>query len=271
MSAGLILLTIGLGILAEVIGFMLLRKLLRLDGKSAAGAVAMLTLLIYVPWGVITWPGADVFAIHLALYLIVAYMLGIIGHRQDAEAAGERRWHWAPALLVAFFSFVVAVDVVFLVVAEQGITGIFAELLPKPKSGGVADSRFPGTVSHDYQKKEALYNAYLRQVEEQQDRGWQTRKGWRNKPVVGQSEAFLLEVKDSQGQPLTGAEASGKFLRTSNSEHDFMFEMSESEPGLYQTEVVMPLPGLWRLVLTVRKGDDLHEIRATTSIGEAAE
>lgn len=271
MSASLILLTIGLGILAELIGFILLRKLFRLEAKSAAGAVAMLALLIYVPWAVITWPGADVFAIHLALYLIIAYILGIIGHRQDAGAEGERRWHWAPALLVAFFSFVVAVDVVFLVVAEQGITGIFSELLPKPKSGGVADSRFPGTVSHDYQKKESLYNAYLRQVEVQQDRGWQLRKGWQNKPVVGRPAVFMLEVKDADGTAVNGAQVSGKFLRTSNSEHDFSFEMHESEPGLYQAEVRMTFPGLWRMVLVVKKGEDSHEIRATTSISEAAE
>lgn len=271
MSAAVILLTIGLGILAEVIGFILLRRLLKLDSKTAAVSVAMLALLIYVPWGVITWPGGDVFAIHLALYLIVAYMLGIIGHRQDAGGPAGRRWHWAPALLVAFFSFVVAVDVVFLVAAEQGITGLFARLLPEPRSGGVADSRFPGTVSHDYQKKEALYNEYLQQVQQQTARGWQTRMGWQQRPLAGQPAVFLLEVKDGEGAPVTGAVVSGQFLRTSNSEHDFAIEMIESEPGLYRLDTLMPLPGLWRLVLKVQQGDDVHEIRATTSIEGSAQ
>jgi len=268
MSAGLILLTIGLGILAEVLVFAALRKLLRLDARAAAMAVAMLVLLFYVPWGVLTWPGADVFAIHLALYLIVAYILGIVGSQQkDGEARG---WHWGPALLVAFFTFVVAVDVVLLVVSEQGITGIFAELLPAPRSGEVADSRFPGTVSHDYQKKEALYNAYLKQVEAQKARGWQVHKGWQRKPVAGERAGFVVELREALGRPVADAEVDGQFLRTSNSAYDFGFAMQPVAPGRYELETVMPWPGLWRLVLHIRKGDDQHEIRATTIVDEAA-
>lgn len=269
MSAGLILLTIGLGILVELIVFIGLRKLMRMDARSAAMAVAMLVILIYVPWGVLAWPGADVFAIHLALYLIVAYILGIVGSQQQ-EGGRRRGWHWGPAMLVAFFAFVVAVDVVFLVVSEQGITGIFAELLPKPRSSEVADSRFPGTVSHDYQKKESLYNAYLKQVEEQKARGWQVQKGWQAEPVVGAMARLRVEVRDSDGRPVADAVVSGRFLRTSSSDDDFDFTMRQVAPGRYELETVMPRPGLWRLVLHIRKGEDLHEIRATTSVAEAA-
>lgn len=268
MTAGMILLTIGLGILAEVLAFAALRKLFRLDARAAAMAVAMLVLLIYVPWGVLTWPGADVFAIHLALYLIIAYILGIIGsQRKDGEGRG---WHWGPALLVGFFAFIVAVDVVLLVVSEQGITGIFAELLPAPRSGEVADSRFPGTVSHDYQKKEALYNAYLKQVEAQRARGWQVHKGWQVKPVVGKPARFVVEVTDAKGRPVADAEVGGRFLRTSNSAYDFSFTMQQVAPGRYELETVMPRPGLWRLVLYIRKGDDQHEVRANTTVEAAA-
>ena len=64
------------------------------------------------------------------------------------------------------------------VMAERGITGLFARLLPEPQGSVVVDSRFPGTVWHDYQEKEALYNAYLRQVEAQRARGSRVRQGW---------------------------------------------------------------------------------------------
>ncbi len=268
MSAGMILLTIGLGLLAETVLFVVLRRLLRLDARTAAAAVAMLVLLIYVPWGILTWPGADIFAIHLALYLIVAYILGIIGSQGQQGKGGG--WHWGPTLLIGFFTFVVAVDVVFLVVSEQGITGIFAELLPAPRSGEVADSRFPGTVSHDYQKKESQYNDYLKQVEAQRARGWQVQKGWQDRPVVGKPARFIVEVRDAAGQPVTDAEVSGRFLRTSNSEFDFAFTMQQAAPGRYEVVTVMPQPGLWRLVLQIRKGEDLHEVRATTTVDKAA-
>lgn len=262
MSATDMLLGISVGMVAELVLYLLLRRVGRMSSKSAAVIVALAVLLVYIPRAMLTWPGADVFAIHLALYLIVAYILGIVGHRRS-EAKG---WHWAPALIITFFAFVVGMNVVFLGVAEQGISGIFAELLPAPKSGDVVDSRFPGTVSHDFQKKEAQYNAYLQQVEEQHQRGWQVQKGWQAQPLEGQPAVFLVSVQDRQGAPVTGATVSGRFLRTSNSEYDFDFTMTETAPGRYQLETRLPLPGLWQLVLQIRHDEALHEIRAITSV-----
>lgn len=260
VSASTMLLGIGGGVLAELVVFLVLHKLLRLGGKAAATAVALLAILLYVPWAILTWPGADVFAIHLAIYLTVAYALGMIG------GSVGRRWHWAPALIVGFFVIVVATNIVFLGVAERGITGLFAELLPKPRDAEVVDSRFPGTVSHDYQEKEALYNDYLAQVEMQHARGWQVRKGWQDPPVVNEPAVFIVAVDDRDGQPVAGARIDGRFLRTSNSRDDFAFVMTEVSPGEYRAPLTMPLHGLWRLVLQIRLGDDLHEVRADTSV-----
>ena len=97
MAASTLLAGIGLGVLAELLVFVLLHRLLRLQGKAAGLAVGLLAILVYVPWAILTWPGADVFAIHLAIYLTVAYALGMVGGRVG------RRWHWAPAIIVAFF------------------------------------------------------------------------------------------------------------------------------------------------------------------------
>lgn len=261
MTASTLLVGIGAGVAAELVLFALLRALLHLSGKSAALAVALVAILGYVPWAILVWPGADIFAIHLAIFLTVAYALGMVG------ANVGRRWHWAPALIVAFFVVVVATNVVFLGVAEKGITGLFARLLPKPQGSEVVDSRFPGTVSHDFQEKEALYNEYLRQVERQQARGWEVRKGWLHKPVVGEPATFVVQVSDRDGAALTGAQVEGRFLRSSNARNDFDFSMAEIAPGEYRVQLEMPLHGLWQLVLHIRRGDDLHEVRADTSVG----
>lgn len=254
------LLTLGGGVAAEALLFVLLRRLARLEAKSAAAAIAMAVLLFYVPWAVLTWPGGDVFAIHLAIFLTVAYILGVVG------GAKGRGWHWAPALIVGFFVFVVATNVVFLGVAERGISGVFGELLPAPRDGRVADSRFPGTVSHDFQEKEQQYNAYLAQVAAQQARGWQVQKGWERQPRVGEPAVFLVQLRDRDGVGLEGAQVAGRFLRTSNSEADFDFEMQDLGGGRYRLETRMPYPGLWQLVLRIRRGSDLHEVRATTAV-----
>ncbi len=264
MSASMMLATIGGGVLGEVLLYILLHRVFRLDGKASAMAIGLLVVLAYVPWAILTWPGADIFAIHLAIYLTTAYGLGMIGSRVG------RGWHWAPALIVGFFVMVIITNVIFLGVAERGITGLFARILPEPEEAEVVDSRFPGTVSHDFQEKEAQYNAYLRQVEEQHQRGWQVRKGWLYKPVVGQNATFMVTVADKQGAPISGADVSGRFLRASNSRDDFEFEMHETGPGEYRVDLKMPLQGLWDLVLQVRRGEDLHEIRAETLVGGAA-
>ncbi len=260
MGAGELIQSIGLGVLAELLVYLTATRLFRLSGKAAALVVALLVLLFYVPWAIIHWPGPDIFAIHLAIYLTLAYALGMIGSRVG------KGFHWAPALIVTFFVGVIAINIVFVTVAEKGITGIFAELLPRPKSARVADSEFPGVVSHDFQEKEALYNQYLQQVEAQRQRGWQVRKGWRHKPRAGQAEIFIVTVRDREGRPLEGAVVHGRFLRTSNSRDDFDFRLAEVGGGEYRAQITMPLPGLWRLVLEVRKGEARHEIRALTSV-----
>lgn len=264
-SASVLLTGIGGGVLAELLLFVLLNRVFGVNGKTSGMIITLLVLLVYVPWAILVWPGADVFAIHLAIYLTVAYALATLG------ANVGRRWHWAPTLIVAFFALVVATNVVFLGVAEQGITGLFARLLPQPRGSEVVDSRFPGTVSHDYQEKEAQYNAYLRQVEAQQARGWQVRKGWQYRPVAGQPAVFVVAVVDRDGRPVTGAAVDGRFLRTSNSRDDVGFVMHEVAPGEYRVQLEMPLHGLWQLVLQIRRGEDLHEVRADTSVAARSE
>ena len=261
MHSAQLILVLGLGMAAEVLAFVVLNRVFRLAGGSAAAIVAMLVLLVYVPWGILHWPGADVFAILLAVFLTLAYVLAVVGWR------GGRRWHWGPALLVTFFITVVASNLVFLGVAERGISGIFEAILPAPSQGGeVAASRFPGTVARDFQEKEAQYNAYLARLQAQQDRGWQVRQGWREVPDAGAPASFLLAVDDAQGSPVSGATVAGRFLRPSDSREDVSFAMQEIDPGLYEAQLALPLPGNWRLVAEIVRGDDHHEIRAMTSV-----
>ena len=125
---------------------------------------------------------------------------------------------------------------------------------------------FPGVISHDFHKKEALYNQYLQQVERQRQRGWQVQKGWLDEPVVDQPAVFRVAVRTREGEPLVGASVTGQFLRPSTSKLDVAFELAEASPGVYESKLTLPAAGNWNLVLQVRKGEDLHEIRAGTRV-----
>lgn len=266
-----LLLSLGLGVGLMVTASGLLVWFTRFSATQAAVLVALAALGIYLPAAALHWPGGDVFAIHLAVYSMTAYLCGLFfGLREKDRSPGEPsvgRFHWGPAVIAGFFILLLAVNSVFILLAQRGLgPSLSDELLPGARHRGHVSSAFPGVVSHDFQEKEEQYNRYLAQAERQQERGWQIRKGWLGEPVAGEPATFKVTARTRQGEPLTGAEVMGQFLRPSDSHRDTAFTMHEAEPGVYLADLELPAAGLWNLVLRLRKGDERHEIRATTSV-----
>jgi len=240
-----------------------------LGPSRGAFSVFALTLFLYVPYAVLRWPGGDVFAIHLALYLVVSLGFGIV-------ASGDGRGPPVPKLflagLLAFASLVVVVNLLMVTVSDLGVSGSLARLvLPEPRGGGSVSSRFPGTVTPDVGHREALYQDHLRQITEQTELGWQLRKGWLGAPRAGRVSAFQLAVAASDGSPLQGAIVEGTFLRPSDPGLDQAFVMTERAPGVYRSELALPVPGQWNLLLRIQHGGELYEIRGTTRVGGDSE
>ena len=261
-----VLLTVPLGVAAQVLLFLVLRRAAGMAAGQAALIVALLALALYVPYAIVRWPGADVVALHVAIYLVTAYALGLIaGHRQ--AAAGATGFHWAPTLIVAFFVMLVLFNAVLVVVATRGLPEPVARVLfPHFGEERHVSSAFPGVVGNDLQKKEALYNAYLEQVERQRARGWQVRKGWLEPARAGQPAVFQVQVADRAGAALTGAQVTGRFLRPADTRLDQEARLTEVSPGVYQSILVLPAPGNWDLALDIRLGEERHELRASTTV-----
>ena len=266
-----LVLSLAIGVLLEVAVFFALRVLFGFGAKPAALLVALLALAVYVPYAILNWPGGDVFAIHLAIYLVSAYALGLIlGYREAREAAEGRiqGWfHWGPAAILAFFTVIVLFDAVLVVVASRGVPEpliefFFSDAGHRP---GVS-SKFTGVVEDDYQAKQEHYNRFLEQRRLQTMRGWQIRKGWVGEAVAGQPALFRLEVRDARGSPVEHASVKGRFFRFSGSEHDTHFVMEEVAPGRYEASIILDLPGRWNLDLVIRRGEDRHEIKASTEV-----
>lgn len=260
------------GIFVIAVLFALVYRFTNLGGKATAFVMALVVSVFYLTYAAIFWPGADVFAIHIAVYIVEVYIFGIIYSQRDSRKASGKSgfgMHWAPASITAFFIFLIIADSMFIMVATKGIDYELAQwLLPKPKSGATVSSNFPGTVSHDYQEKEKQYNAYLNQVREQSERGWQVKKGWLGEPKVGQTSMFRVTVKDKQDKPVEKAEVIGSFMRPGNMNVDQTFTMEEKAPGDYFISLALPEQGTWNLSLKIRHPDGNHELVATTTVNE---
>ena len=170
-----LLLGLALGVGAILLANLGLIRFARLSARQAAATVALIALGLYVPYGILRWPGGDVFAMHLAIYLLASLACGmLLGRRASGQGL-----HWGPALIGGFFIVVVVLGAVFIAVAEHGLSPtLFRWLLPEARNQREVSSVFPGVIAHDFHKKEALYNQYLQQVERQRQRGWQVQKGW---------------------------------------------------------------------------------------------
>ncbi|HEY9197847.1 MAG TPA: FixH family protein [Gammaproteobacteria bacterium] len=260
-----VLLTLPLGLTLQLLMFFVLWRGLRMAAKAAALIVGLLALALYVPYAILAWPGADVLALHLAVFLVAAYALGLItGYRETQSGAGG--FHWGPTLIIAFFVVLILFDAVLVVIATRGLPEPLARMFLPDTTERAVSSAFPGVVANDFQKKEALYNAYLEQVRAQQARGWAVRKGWVGDVHAGEPALFQVTVEDRNGAAVAGADVRGRFLRASDTRLDREIVLAEVKPGVYQGEVTLPVHGAWELMLEIRRGEDRHEIRATTAV-----
>lgn len=262
-----LLITLPLGVAFILLVFFALRRGLQQSPNAAALITAVVTLVIYGGVSVWQWQGADVLAIHLAIYLITIYALAIIGASRAGNTGKKQRLHWAPMLLIGFFLVVVLVDSVFILLAQQGVGDTWVKrLLPEPRGGGAVRSVFPGVVSHDFREKENQFNEYQAMRDMQQQRNWQVRIGWDKPAVSGETNRLLLRVTTQDESALLDAEISGRLLYAADAGHDQSFSMQQTLNELYQAELDLPRAGRWELVLFIRRGEEVHEVRADTTI-----
>lgn len=265
--------TLGGGVVLITLLFVLLYRFSRLRGYQTAGLVFAITLLIFIPLSVLTWAGADVFAIHLALYAIVPYGLGMITAQIEGQTQSKMRvgrLHWFPMTLIVFFGIVATVNATLLTWATKGmppaLVGIF---LPEPESrASVVTSGFPGTVARISERKEALAVSHMENMQNQRALGWQVQQGWRTRPETDHPAVFQVRVTDRDGYPITDAQIRGDFMRVSDFRMDQTFNMASVGGGLYETVVTLAAPGRWDLLLVIERGEDRFEQQASTRVRE---
>lgn len=268
-----LVITLGVGSAALALLFALIYRFTRLKAYSTSAVVVALMFFVFIPYSILTWQGADVFAIHLALYIIVPYGLGIVFTQKEAEAenggkAKIGRLHWAPLVLVGFFTIVASVQAVLITLAHNGMPQQFiGSILPEPENRAEqVTSGFPGTVAGMESRKQALAVHRVSELQEQRQKGWQVRQGWLARPTEGETATLQVEVRDADGDPINDAQVRGLFMWLADERRDQAFEMQAMGDGLYQVEVALPAPGRWDLRYQVVHDGELLEQQARTRV-----
>lgn len=279
-----LLTTLGTGVLASFVLFFLFYQGFKWNNKLAALVTILIVMGIYIPLAATHWAGIDVFAIHFAFFVMSGYGLGIItSHRRNrqrldaklGQATPQEKQGWfhiAPAIIIGFFITLAVVDSIIITLANKGASSEFmARFLPEPRfSTGPITSVFPGAVPHDFKEKYSQFNSHIQQLEVQRERGWQVAEGWQEKPRAGQPAVFSISVKDKSGQPISGAQVEVTFLRAADKTKDKAIALPESTAGTYGQSVQLDEPGSWTIVLRIKRGEEVHEVKGTTQVSALA-
>lgn len=125
----------------------------------------------------------------------------------------------------------------------------------------------PGLVDKDYYEKgRDLEQEFVSMRETRTRLGWHMKLEAAHKPFVNQPARYSFSVVDKVGVPVEGERALLQAYRPSDAASDFKMEMQQVAPGIYSTEMVFPLKGIWDLTAILYRGDDTLKITKRISV-----
>lgn len=117
----------------------------------------------------------------------------------------------------------------------------------------------PGLVTDDYYEKGREYEKnVITRLNARNQLNWQTKFETPEKIIINTPETFRFSAVDSRGVYIMDADVKFILYRPSDSGADFTQVVDQVAPGLYQTRLKLPLPGIWDLTVKVSHNDDVY-------------
>lgn len=220
-----------------------------------AALAGLIPLVGYFVLIVGRWPGLDVVAMHISVFLAAALVLFALS---QFRRRGAGRMHWAPKLLTAFFLGLVVINGTLLYIATKG--------LPSPvgrwwlgSKGTAVYSGFSGVVAHDQAAAKAV-SSELSQAQRRSALGWQVGVSGLE-DGDGLRRSIRLRVKDRTGLPVDGVGAELRLLRPGAAEAAATLPLAPLGAGSYGGELHLPANGRWLVeFLLMRDGETLYRL-----------
>lgn len=216
-----------------------------------AALAGLIPLVTYFALIVGHWPGLDVVAIHISVFLAAALVLFALTQFRRRDAG---RMHWAPKLLTAFFIGLVLINASLLYIATKG--------LPEPvarwwlgSDGNAVYSGFSGVVAHDQGAAKAVSSA-LSEAHRESQLGWQVELSGLDSP--GNTRPLQVRVRDRTGLPVDRVEVELRLSRPGAAAPALTLPLSAVETGLYVGALNLPAAGRWLVELRLLRDGDVH-------------
>lgn len=213
-----------------------------------ATLAGVIPLLVYFVLILGKWPGLDVVAMHISVFLAAALVM----HALSQFRRRGKRMHWAPKLLIAFFSGLVVFNAGLLYVANSG--------LPEPigrwwmGGEGKVYSGFSGVVAHDRAAAKAV-SSELSESYRESMLGWQVET---DAQVADGLLQVIVRVRDPTGLPVDDARGEIRLNRPGATDASAQLALAASDAGVYQGALALPAAGRWLLDTKLYLGEELR-------------
>jgi nitrogen fixation protein FixH len=210
----------------------------------------LIPLVAYFVLTVGRWPGLDVAAIHISVFLAAALVLFAL--TQFRRRSGGRM-HWAPKLLTVFFIGLVFLNATLLYIATKG--------LPEPvarwwlgSDGGAVYSGFSGVVAHGQGAAKAV-SSELSQLHRESQLGWQVDVS--GLETEARTRPVEVRVRDRTGLPVARARAEVRLLRPGSPQPASTLSLNAVEAGVYIGTLTLPAGGRWLVEVRLLQGGEV--------------
>jgi len=124
---------------------------------------------------------------------------------------------------------------------------------------GFAISTNPGLVADDYYEQGREYEKNIvTRLAARNNLNWETKMEIPKHITINTPAMYRFSAVDSRGVSIMDADVKFILYRPSDASADFEKTVEQLAPGLYQTRLSFPLPGIWDINLKVNHGDDVY-------------
>ena len=211
----------------------------------------LLPLLAYFVLIVGRWPGLDVVAMHISVFLAAGLVLYAVTQFRRRSVG---RMHWAPKLLTGFFLGLVVINGALLYIATKG--------LPEPlapwwlgSDGTAVYSGFSGVVAHGQGAAKAV-SSELSRAQQESELGWQVEVSGLDSS--DSARPIRVRVKDRTGLPVDRIEGELRLLRPGAPQAALILPLNALDAGTYGGVLRLPASGRWLVELRLLRDHEVH-------------